>query len=192
MQSKLPLQEFVINLLNLKLPDYYYYHDYEHTLYVLENVNVICDHEGCTTEDRHLLSTAALWHDTGYIVKYLGHEEESCNLARKYLPDYGFNEHDIATICGMIMATQVPQMPKTKLEEIIADADLEYLGAPHPEIKADKLYRELCNVYPTLSAERWTQTQVSFIESHSYFTNYCKTHSESAKQRYLQSLKGRF
>jgi hypothetical protein len=29
----------------------------------------------------------------------------------------------------MIMATKIPQTPQNKLEEIIADADLEYLGS---------------------------------------------------------------
>lgn len=192
MHNNLPTQEFVIDLLKSKLPDYYYYHDAAHTLYVLDNVRLIGRHEGCGSGDIHLLSIAALWHDTGYTIKYLGHEEESCHLAKKYLPDYGFSEKDITTICGMIMATRVPQIPQTRLEEIIADADLEYLGSPQPEIKADKLFRELCNIYPKMSAERWTQTQVSFIESHSYFTSYCKKYSENGKQLYLQSLKSSF
>ena len=35
---------------------------------------------------------------------------------------------DIEIICGIIMATKIPQRPKNYLEEIICDADLNYLG----------------------------------------------------------------
>lgn len=189
MHNNLPTQEFVIDLLKSKLPDYYYYHDAAHTLYVLDNVRLIGRHEGCGSGDIHLLSIAALWHDTGYTIKYLGHEEESCHLALKYLPEYGYSRENIEIICGMIMATRVPQMPATKLEQIIADADLEYLGAPHPEEKAEKLFKELQNVYPNVTPESWINTQISFLESHCYFTDYCKINTENKKQLYLQSLR---
>ena len=49
-------------------------------------------------------------------------------MAKEELPKFGLSEKDIELICGMIMATKIPQNPKTKLEKIIADADLEYLG----------------------------------------------------------------
>jgi hypothetical protein len=49
-------------------------------------------------------------------------------IAKEYLPLFGFAEKDIDCICGMIMATKIPQQPRTKLQEIICDADLDYLG----------------------------------------------------------------
>ena len=36
MQSKMPMKEFVISLLKSEIPDNYYYHNYEHSLYVME------------------------------------------------------------------------------------------------------------------------------------------------------------
>ena len=188
MQSNLHMKEFVINLLNNDLPLFYYYHTYEHTLYVMEKAVEIGQYENCSEPEIELLKAAALWHDTGYINTYAGHEEESCMLARQYLPGYGFSTEDVYKICGMIMATKIPQSPKNKLEEIIADADLEYLGTVSAGIKADNLFKELRSINPILTKEEWNQIQVSFLQQHHYFTRFCKDNREHTKQSYLKSL----
>ena len=135
-----------------------------------------------------LLTTAALWHDTGYIHTYKGHEGESCLLARQYLPGYGFTAEDINKICGMIMATKIPQSPQNKLEEIIADADLEYLGTSNAAVLANHLFRELNAIDPLLTEADWNRTEIDFLTAHKYFTGYCKANKEHIKQSYLQSL----
>ena len=76
-------------------------------------------------KDLSLLKTAALWHDVGFINKNIGHEEEGCVFVKKYLPDYGYTNSEIEIICGLIMATKIPQSPNTKLEQIIADANMK-------------------------------------------------------------------
>jgi len=86
------------------------------------------------------------------------------------------------------MATEIPQMPKTKLEEILADADLEYLGSSYFEIKADKLFNELQHLNPSLTGEEWNKAQISFLQKHHYFTGFCKENRESIKQMYLNKL----
>jgi uncharacterized protein len=188
MQSKLHMKEFVIDLLKDNLPVCYYYHNHEHTLYVQEKAIQIGRHQSCTEKEMELLSAAALWHDTGYINSYTGHEEASCKLAAKYLPEYGFSENDIKKICGMIMATKVPQLPKNKLEEIIADADLEYLGTICVTEKADSLFKELQSLTPSLTKAAWDKMQIAFLQTHHYFTAYCKEKKEPVKQAYLKEL----
>jgi HD superfamily phosphodiesterase len=188
MQSKEQMKEFVINLLKENLPGNYYYHNFKHTLYVIETALAIGRHEKCTPEELDLIELAALWHDTGYIKTYKNHEEESCILAREYLPGYGISAEDIEIICGMIMATQIPQSPENKLEEILADADLEYLGTEDFEHTAGDLYRELQFLNPELTEEKWNKTQISFIGKHHFFTGFCKENREQTKQVYLQKL----
>ena len=183
------LNDYIANLLQTRIPANYYYHNYGHTLYVLEKVREIGKQENCTARELELLAVAALWHDTGYINTYKGHEEESCVLARKYLAGYGFSADDILTICGMIMATRIPQSPKNKLEEIIADADLEYLGTADAGIKADNLFKELQSINTILTKEEWNGTQVFFLQQHHYFTRFCKRNREPAKTNYLVKLK---
>ena len=182
------LYNFVINLLKTEISASYYYHNYEHTLYVINKVIEIGEQEHCSENELELLSTAALWHDTGYINTYKGHEEESCKLARQYLPGYGYTTDDINTICAMIMATKIPQSPQKKLEEIIADADLEYLGTNNAAVQANNLFKELNAINPLLTEEKWNNTEIDFLTAHHYFTEYCKANKEHIKQAYLQSL----
>jgi uncharacterized protein len=188
MQNKLTMKEFVIDMLKEKLPTNYYYHNYEHTLYVLEKANEIGKHENCTEFELELLSVAALWHDTGYIHTYKGHEEESCLLAKKYLPAYGYSDSDIARINGMIMATKILQTPTNKLEEILADADLEYLGTADATEIAYLLFKELHSLNPALTAEAYNTLQINFLNSHHYFTNYCKVNKDPIRNAYHKKL----
>ena len=182
------MNDFVINLLKSEIPATYYYHNYEHSLYVMQKAAEIGMHENCSDIELELLSVAALWHDTGYVNIYTGHEEESCTLARQYLPGYGYATEDVNTICGMIMATKIQQSPKNKLEEIIAYADLEYLSSAGAGIKADNLFKELRSINPLLTKEEWNRIQVSFLQQHHYFTRFCKENREPLKQIYLNRL----
>jgi HD superfamily phosphodiesterase len=185
------MKNFVIGLLNEKLPAFYYYHDYHHTLYVTEKALQIGYQERCTEAEMNLLEVAALWHDTGYILTYDGHEEAGCELARQYLPGFGFSEENINKITGMIMATKIPQSPKNKLEAIIADADLEYLGTSFAAGKANDLFRELQFLNPALTKEQWNQMQISFIQQHHYFTEFCLEKREPVKAAYLRELENK-
>lgn len=188
MHNNQELNDLVIHLLKTRIPVNYYYHNYEHTLYVMDKVLEIGRQENCTTRELELLWAAALFHDTGHIHCYRGHEEASCELARTHLPGYAFSPDDINTICGMIMATKIPQSPQNKLEEIIADADLEYLGTPLAPVVANHLFKELQALNPLLTEAEWNQIQINFLTAHRYFTEYCKTNKDHIKRSYLQSL----
>jgi uncharacterized protein len=182
------MKEFVIRLLKKKLSPFYYYHNYEHTLYVLNKAVEIAKHENCTPKEIRLLRAAALWHDAGFISVYENHEQESCELAKKFLPYFLYTKEDINKICGMIMATKIPQSPKNKLEEIIVDADLEYLGTDKAAVNANNLFMELQHIDPSLTKKKWDKTQIFFLEQHHYLTSFCKETKEQAKLLYLNNL----
>lgn len=188
MLNKQQMKNFVMGLLRENLPDTYFYHTPEHTLYVIEKSLEIGKHEQCNNEELELLNLAALWHDTGYIKTYKNHEEVSCKLARLYLPEYGVPAADIDRICGMIMATKIPQLPKTKLEEILADADLEYFGTYDFDTIANSLFKELQHINPVFTDAAWNQAQISFLKKHHYFTDFCKKNKEPIKMKHLKNL----
>ncbi len=189
MDTEQRMMDFVEELINNSVAATYPYHNFRHTLYVYDKTLEIAADEKCSASDLRLLKAAALWHDTGYINIYYGHEEESCIQAKKYLPDFGFHPDEIYVICGMIMATKIPQTPHNLLEEIIADADLEYLGTNEVEKQANDLFEELKILNPYLHEELWNRTQIFFLEHHTYFTNFCKQHREQRKHDYLNGLK---
>lgn len=188
MQNNRQMIDFVVKLLNSKLDKFYYYHNVEHTLYVLDKATEIAHHQNCSALEIELVRTAALWHDTGFINIYEGHEEEGCALVIKHLPDFGYTSDAIKIICGMIRATKIPQLPTNKLEQIVADADLEYLGTDEAASIANKLFKEQKAFNPKLTASQFNELQISFLQKHHYFTNFCKANKEQIKQSYLKKL----
>ena len=63
----------------------------------------------------------------------------------------------------MIMATKIPQSPRNGLEEIICDADLDYLGRDDFYEIGATLFEEL-KAYNVLQNEReWNRIQVKFL-----------------------------
>jgi len=188
MQNKSQMQEYVLDMLRSELPKQYHYHNPEHTIYVQEKTLEIGRHEGCSEDELNLLDIAALWHDTGYTRIYKNHEEQSCQLARQYLTEKGISPIEIDQICSIIMATKIPQTPKNKLEEIIADADLEYLGTETFKNKSQDLFHELRSLNPSLTKDKWDQMQISFISKHKYFTRFCQENREPVKQDHLNQL----
>ncbi|MCF2491386.1 HD domain-containing protein [Dyadobacter sp. CY347] len=180
---------YIVDQFRRKLPDTLYYHGLHHTLDVTNAALHLANLEGITDpESLDLLRTAALYHDTGFMETYHGHEEVGCRIARKALPRFGYNADQIDIICGMIMATQIPQSPKTHLEKIICDADLDYLGRADFEQIAESLYRELKVRDMVTDVDSWNAVQKTFISCHSYWTESARRLREIPKQERLKTL----
>jgi len=183
------IQANILDRLRSGLPAYLTYHHAGHTLDVVTTALDLARQEGIGEADARLLHLAALYHDTGFLETYTGHEEVSCAIARQELPGYGLESGQIAVICGLIMATKVPQRPQTKLEEIICDADLDYLGRDDFFPIADSLYRELRSLNRVDSVDAWNQLQVSFLENHRYFTPTSNRRRQEGKCRHLEAIR---
>lgn len=165
------------------------YHGVHHTLEVLDNTAEILLNLKQDTQEIKLLNTAVLLHDSGFMNGYEHHEDESCNIAETILPEYNYTQEEIHAVCGMIMATKIPQEPKNELEKIIADADLMYLGTNKYDEISLTLYQELV-FHSKLKNERdWLLVQISFLEGHHFHTTYCKDKYSKKKQENLIKLK---
>lgn len=184
-------KKFILGKLKKELPQHLSYHSVEHVKDVFNSCKFIAAGEGVKGEDLKLLLTAALFHDSGFLKGPKEHEKKSCQIARKHLPDYGYTAEQVKKICGMIMATKVPQQPQTHLEEIICDADLDYLGREDFFIIGDKLFAEL-SVYGILSTEEeWNKLQVRFLEAHHYFTPTAIKLRKKKKDKHLKMVKSK-
>lgn len=180
---------YIIDRLERQLSDQLTYHSLGHTLDVLQITDELCEAEKIPPYERILLKTAALYHDSGFLISNVNHEELGCGIAREILPKYRYTEGEIEQICGMIMATKIPQSPKNRLEEIICDADLDYLGRIDFYSIGNTLFQEL-KFYNVLKDESaWNQLQVKFLEAHQFFTTTNKVRREPQKQQYLEELK---
>jgi len=159
-------REFILNKIETELPETFFYHNIDHTRDVRSAAEVIGKAEHISDADMRLLLIAACYHDSGYLVSLCEHEIESCKLAEEHLPGCGFSKEEIKKICGMIMATRIPQSPKDHLEKILADADLDYLGRDDFFEIGDKIYQE----WGLTDRDEWNEMQVKFLEEHQYFT----------------------
>ena len=110
-------RDFIIHKLSTELSPELSYHSIEHVNDVYNACNNIAREEGVTGEDLELLLTAALFHDAGFLVQSKDHEIVSCELVKTHLPAFQYSEQHIAVICGMIMATRLPQPRKDQRKE---------------------------------------------------------------------------
>lgn len=164
------VKKFILAKLRKELPRSLTYHSLGHIKDVYKAARKLAKLEGVSGEELTLLLTAVLFHDSGFLIQQKEHERVGCDIAKKYLPEYGYSDKQIEVICGMIMATRIPQTPHNKLEQIICDADLDYLGRDDFFTIGNTLYDELC-MYGLIQTENdWNKLQVRFLEGHNYFT----------------------
>jgi uncharacterized membrane-anchored protein YitT (DUF2179 family)/predicted metal-dependent HD superfamily phosphohydrolase len=180
---------FLISKLEIGLPSYLSYHDLQHTKNVIAAVEYIATAEKIEKDELILLKTAALFHDSGFLQHNLDHEELSCGIARKHLPDYGYSEAQIEKICIMIMTTKLPQSAVDPMSRILCDADLFYLGSDDYVVYAEKLFREFKKLEIVKTQTEWRLKQTEFLSHHRYFTATAIREREAGKQKNLDELR---
>ncbi len=179
---------FITKKLNEELATNLYYHGFHHTIDVLNASLMIAEIEEVRDDELMLLKTGALYHDCGFLKTYKDHEEAGCEIARETLPGFDYTTEQIDIVCGLIMATKIPQSPKTSLEQILCDADLDYLGREDFEFIAASLFREMTENNLISNEQEWNRLQVKFLNNHKYFTFFSKRLREQPKQNHLSSI----
>jgi uncharacterized protein len=182
------LKEFIIGKISSGISKNQTYHGPHHTLDVLRVCNLYIKRLKINSDDAYLLRTAALLHDIGFLDAFAKHETNGIKYAKTELPKWGYSKSDIAKIVGMIAATELPQNPKTLLEEVICDADLDYLGTDKFYQVGGTLYTEFLNYNVVANEREWDLMQIKFLQTHKYHTAYAKKHREPLKNKYLQEL----
>ncbi len=182
------LQELILDKLEKELPKSLFYHNVKHTVDVVTQAELIGFGEGVSDEELLLLKTAALFHDAGHTISYDDHEFNSTTIAREILPNYYYTQPQIDLICELIMATKLPPNPQNKLEEIICDADLDYLGRSDMIPVSNTLFMELKEQNKIGSLNDWNKLQIKFISGHQYFTYTARNLREVNKQNQIERI----
>jgi uncharacterized protein len=136
-----------------------------------------------------LLKTACLFHDSGMLVTYRGHEDASIKICKETLPAYNYKEDEIRIICRMIRTTILPQCASQHLDKILCDADLDYLGRPDFFMIAHRLKYEwdILDIHRTTLVE-WYTIQKDFLATHRYFTASAIKLRQSFKMENLREI----
>ncbi|MGC4037420.1 MAG: HD domain-containing protein [Chitinophagaceae bacterium] len=165
------------------------YHNIGHTLDVLEQCERIAWCERITnTEDLFLLKVAALYHDAGFLKTYRGHEAVSCRIFLEDAEKFDLNDQQKEIIQGLIMSTKVPQQPVGILQEIICDADLDYLAREDFYSISDNLRQEFIHFGIVANDMQWEELQLGFFGNHHYHTISSRNQREPAKQKHFAEL----
>ena len=180
-------EDFVSNLLKDKLSNLYSYHNFNHTLTVVNAVKELCKKEDVTAEQKEALLVAAWFHDTGYINGYENHEQESVKIATAFLKEKGLSDEFITQVSGLILATVKEYIPKTHLEKIIKDADFAHLMGTEYATTCELLRIELKNTWNlNFSNAEWAKENLNFLmNKHRFYTDYALRKWQPLKEKNL-------
>lgn len=166
------------------------YHGIVHTREeVVPAAETLARREGIPEESISLLLTAAWFHDLGFLEGALNHEWVSARMAGEVLPGLGYSEGEVKIVRGAILATALPQSPKSLLEEILTDADLDTLGRENFMQRNADLRQELASLGKVFTEQEWYIDQLKFLENHRYFTASARAWRDRQKQLNIDELR---
>ena len=184
------VEAYVTDFIAEKVSSKYAYHNLRHTLDVVAASKELGAAHQLHSKEMELLLLAAWFHDVGYDQGPSGHEERSGNQAKEFLKNHNFEPSDIETIQKIIMATKMPQTPKTKLEKVLCDADMSHLGKKIYWERCGRIRQELAlTINTTMSEPEWIDFELKFITNHSYHTDIAKSLYTNRKRKHIRQLK---
>jgi predicted metal-dependent HD superfamily phosphohydrolase len=185
--------EYAQTLLKERLPGDLVYHNFDHTAEVVEASRKIGRRSGLSDSELEIVTIAAWLHDVGYSRVYRGHEEEGVTIATEFLRGIGYPEERIDRVAGCIMATKMPQNPRSLIEEVLCDADLSHLAKKNSIEKGERLRREWAKCLDTVYSDpEWVKYNIGFLKSHRYHTLYAQSEYEPGRIENLAKLKRRY
>jgi len=182
------VKEYMMQRLRRGLAPNLFYHGIHHTIDVMRAAEEIAASERVAGMDKTILMTAALFHDVGFLIRYKANEDISAGMCWNILPRFNYTQSEIMMIAHIIMSTSIPQKPVDKLDSIMCDADLDYLGRDDFFIIGCNLRREWKEYGLELTVKEWYYQQIDFLSQHHYFTKTATMKREEKKLRHLEYL----
>jgi predicted metal-dependent HD superfamily phosphohydrolase len=164
-------EDFVKAIFAENLTGDHRYHNLPHTLAVRKACLAIGKRLEISKENKEVLELACLFHDTGFVETYEGHEAASHRIASEFLEQRNYPEARKEKVLDCIDVTFPPNQPTTLLEKIIRDADLASLGsASYPEQLAALRHEWEVFLGQTFPESDWFRLNRDFMERTRYYT----------------------
>ncbi len=112
-------------------------------------------------------------------------------MASEYLPGFGYTVDQIVYVNRLILVTTLGAEPKYIHEQIIKDADFEYLSQDGYWEISLMLKEEWNNVGIVFYMPGWIGLQDRFLTGHRFCTNAAIQLREPKKQEFLGMIKAR-
>jgi predicted metal-dependent HD superfamily phosphohydrolase len=183
-------EKFIRDLFEKEIQENLRYHDIIHTEYVAGQAEKIGISSGLSEEELQIVIIAAWFHDSGFVSRSDGHEEESQNIARKFLSSKEIPEEFIKKVLSCIEATKMPQNPGDNLlAQVVCDADMAYLSEDFYMERTVLLRKEWNHESETkLSKKTYYQETVELFNNHSYYTPYAEKEYTPGKAKNFKLL----
>lgn len=185
------VRDFVSDLIKGKLPSEYTYHNLDHTIGVVNAVNILCDAEKVTKSDKDILLVAAWFHDTGYTNGCSNHENFGVEIAVHFLKEKEKSEEYIVEVSSLIKATAKDYVPQNLLEKIIKDADYYHILNDDYVFTCEDLRKEWENVEGKSFTEiEWAKENEFFLSKvHQFYTPYAIEYWQPLKEKNIKRLR---
>jgi len=164
------LEDLVFESILKNLPEYIHYHSLEIAQKVYNQAFLLCRAEEIDQDDRVLIRTAALFLNTGLTQAYNNHENRSAVICREVLPSFQYSEKQIDQICNLILATKLPFDPQNRLEKILIDAKMDYIGRPSYSTKIKLLHQELNEAGIKINGQQFKNKQLELLFEFEFYT----------------------
>lgn len=165
------------------------YHNLRHTEKVVEAAIEIANHFQLDDKEFFIVISAAWFHDLGYLVRPEAHEEAGAEMLHRFLVEKGVDEPVAVRAEDCVLATRLPQQPKSLVERIVCDADLYHLSTDDFRENNRRLRTERSLLQGAkVDGRKWRLSTIDLLQSHHYWTDYCQLTLQEGKRRNLQRL----
>jgi len=182
--------EYVGALLHEKLPPWSVYHNYEHTLEVVEACEEIGKASKLSKEEIEVALLAAWFHDTGHVEQSSGHEAKSVSIAEDFLREHLYPEAKIEAVSAAILATEVSARARNPVQMVLRDADILHAGRKDFFAKSQLLRMEEekrnARVYADLD---WLNLNLDFLARSEFLTAYARSEYGPRRTKNLLGLR---
>ena len=187
------VKQYVVHFFKTKGDQKFSYHNLSHTEAVVSSAAKITSHYQLGEKDVFIITVAAWFHDTGYFNGgAVNHETRGADIAGGFLKGIGTDDETIQAVRQCIVATRMPQSPKSLPEQIVCDADLYHFGTDHFS-EWNKLMRKESEwrLGKKITKNEWRKSTILFMEAHQYQTDYGRNFLQEKKNQNIKALKGK-
>jgi hypothetical protein len=183
-----------VNLFYIEHPDSrLFFHNLQQLKEVVSKASTIADHYQLDERSCFIICAAAWLHQLGYLVnKTVSGGEKSAELADRFLKTTDTSEEDVTEIKKCVRAANGSPSSNSLPEQILHDASTFYLGTDN-FLEKNKLLKKETEAFQNkkIEGKRWRTETIDFFESHSYYTDYCRSMLDKTKAENLERLKNR-
>lgn len=178
------------NKLESELDTRLVYHNWTHTLSVMEYAEKFANVCHRTEHEKYLLQTAALFHDCGYLQRYENNEALACQLVAQILPEFQYSSDEIESISRMIQATAPGVIPISDLEKLLCDADLGHIASEdYIENSCNLRCEEKSMDVADMNDQVWITQELNFLLSHTFYTKEIENLLKANREKNVEKLK---